>query len=195
MAECPNTDGSSPRTTKFDAPPPMCIDPETTYHAEIVTSMGTMFVQLLPKRAPKTVNNFVFLARYHYFDGVIFHRIIKDFVIQGGDPEGTGRGGPGYRFANEYPTNQYRPFDPALKSPVTYPRGTLAMANSGPDSNGSQFFIVYQDSVLPPTYTVFGSIDPTGMAAVDDLVSVGVRGGEDDGPPRTPIVIESVRLN
>lgn len=149
-------------------------------------------------QAPCTVNSFVSLAQQGFFDTTSCHRLTDSAmtsVLQCGDPTGTGSGGPGYRFANEYPTNQYRPFDPALKSPVTYPRGTLAMANSGPDSNGSQFFIVYQDSVLPPTYTVFGSIDPTGMAAVDDLVSVGVRGGEDDGPPRTPIVIESVRLN
>lgn len=149
-------------------------------------------------QSPCTVNSFVSLAQQGFFDNTRCHRLTDSAttsVLQCGDPTGTGSGGPGYRFANEYPTNQYRPFDPALKEPVTYPRGTLAMANSGPDSNGSQFFIVHQDSVLPPTYTVFGSIDPTGMAAVDDLVSVGVSGAGDDGAPQTPIVIESVRLD
>ena len=129
MADCPNPDGSSARRTKFDAPPPMCIDVEKAYHAEIVTSKGTMFVQLLPKRAPKTVNNFVFLARYHYFDGIIFHRIIKDFVIQGGDPEGTGRGGPGYRFPDELP------------KPGEYQLGSLVMANAGPDTHTRVFHV------------------------------------------------------
>ncbi|MFZ1275441.1 peptidylprolyl isomerase [Candidatus Microthrix sp.] len=180
MAECPNTDGSSPRTTKFDAPPPMCIDPETTYHAEIVTSMGTMFVQLLPKRAPKTVNNFVFLARYHYFDGVIFHRIIKDFVIQGGDPEGTGRGGPGYRFADELP------------QPGEYQLGSLVMANAGPDTNGSQFFVVSGPSGigLPPNYSLFGKV-LDGLDVLDKIQSVQTGRGD---RPTTDVVIESVTI-
>lgn len=149
-------------------------------------------------KAPCTVNSFVSLAQQGFFDGTACHRLTDSpslAALQCGDPTGSGSGGPGYRFANEYPTNQYRPFDPALKTAVTYPRGTLAMANSGPDSNGSQFFIVYRDSMLPPTYTVFGSIDQTGMAAVDDLVSAGVAGGADDGKPAAPIVIRSVRLD
>ena len=119
-------------------------------------------------------------------------------MLQCGDPTGSGAGGPGYRFANEYPTNQYRPFDPALKMPLTYPRGTLAMANSGPDSNGSQFFITYRDSELPPTYTVFGGVDKIGMAAVDELVSAGVADGSQepsDGKPKSPTTVKSVRLD
>ncbi len=147
--------------------------------------------------APCTVNSFVSLAQQGFFDDTGCHRLTDSpslAVLQCGDPTGSGAGGPGYRFANEYPTNQYRPFDPALKMPVTYPRGTLAMANSGPDSNGSQFFIVYRDSQLPPTYTVFGSIDKTWMAAVDKLVSTGVADGDDD-KPKTPITVTSVRLN
>lgn len=149
-------------------------------------------------QAPCTVNSFASLAQQGFFDNTRCHRLTDSAttsVLQCGDPTATGSGGPGYRFANEYPTNQYRPFDPALKEPVIYPRGTLAMANSGPDTNGSQFFIVYQDSVMPPTYTVFGSIDPADMTAVDELVSVGVRGGRKDGAPRTPITITSVRLD
>src|SRR5690606_14561987 len=100
---CPAADGSSERRTSFDAPPPMCIDPEKTYTAEMVTSMGDLTILLDPGLAPKTVNSFVFLSRYHYYDGIIFHRIIKDFVCQGGDPTGTGRGGPGYKFEDELP--------------------------------------------------------------------------------------------
>ena len=180
MADCPNPDGSSPRTTKFDAPPPMCIDPEVAYHAEIVTSMGTMFVQLQPKRAPKTVNNFVFLARYHYFDGIIFHRIIKDFVIQGGDPEGTGRGGPGYRFPDELP------------KPGEYQLGSLVMANAGPDTNGSQFFVVSGPSGinLPPNYSLFGKV-LDGLDVLDKIQSVETGRGD---RPKTDVVIESVTI-
>ena len=122
--------------------------------------------------APCTVNSFVSLARQGYFDNTACHQLTDPPSLSGlgcGDPTGTGSGGPGYRFANEYPTNQYRPFDPALKVPVIYPRGTLAMANAGPDSNGSQFLVITRDSQLPPTYTVFGSVDKTGMAAIDEL--------------------------
>ena len=101
--ECPAVDGSSPRQTQFSEPPPMCIDPAKRYTAEVVTSLGTLVIALDAAAAPNTVNNFVFLARYHYYDGIIFHRIIKGFMCQGGDPTGTGRGGPGYRFADELP--------------------------------------------------------------------------------------------
>lgn len=180
MADCPNPDGSSARRTKFDAPPPMCIDVEKAYHAEIVTSKGTMFVQLLPKRAPKTVNNFVFLARYHYFDGIIFHRIIKDFVIQGGDPEGTGRGGPGYRFPDELP------------KPGEYQLGSLVMANAGPDTNGSQFFVVSGPSGinLPPNYALFGKV-LDGLDVLGEIQSVETGRGD---RPKTDVVIESVTI-
>ena len=162
---------------------------------------GAVGLDLNNAQAPCTVNSFVSLAQQGYFDGTPCHRLTdapSTGLLQCGDPSGSGAGGPGYRFANEYPTNQYRPFDPALRQPVTYPRGTLAMANAGPDSNGSQFFLVYRDTLLAPTYTVFGRVDETGMAVVDRLVSVGVRADEDrsgDGKPKQPIVIESIRLN
>ena len=124
-------------------PPTMVIDPAKTYRATIETTAGTMTAEFFPAEAPKTVNNFVFLAREGFYDGVIFHRVIPGFVIQGGDPTGTGRGGPGYRFEDE---------------PVTRPyvRGTIAMANAGPNTNGSQFFIMHADYPLPPNYTIFG---------------------------------------
>jgi cyclophilin family peptidyl-prolyl cis-trans isomerase len=127
---CPAVDGSSEKRQEFDGPPPMCIDPAKRYTAVIDTSVGSMTVALDAVAAPQTVNNFVFLARYHYFDGIIFHRIIKGFMCQGGDPTGTGRGGPGYRFADELP------------APGRYEIGSVAMANAGPNTNGSQFFLV-----------------------------------------------------
>ena len=125
----------------------MCIDPDRRYIAEMVTTKGTMTIELDPRRAPKTVNNFVFLARYHYYDGVSFHRIIPGFVIQGGDPEGTGRGGPGYKFADEPVKGEYTV-------------GAVAMANAGPNTNGSQFFICIDDCrrKLAPSYNLFGYV-------------------------------------
>jgi peptidyl-prolyl cis-trans isomerase B (cyclophilin B) len=116
-------------------------------------------------------------------------------VLQCGDPSGTGGGGPGYKFANEYPTNQYPKGDPALQKPVLYPRGTLAMANAGPDTNGSQFFLVYKDSQLPPNYTVFGSIDAQGLATLDKIAEAKVAGGGDDGAPATEVTVKSVLLD
>src|ERR1700721_2165296 len=146
--ECPPADGSAPRTQTFSGPPPMCIDPANRYPAVMETSKGTLTRGLDAYGAPKTVNNFVFLARYHYYDDVVFHRIIPGFVIQGGDPTGTGTGGPGYRFADELP------------APGRYQVGSLAMANAGPNTNGSQFFIISgSDGVrLPPQYALFGAV-------------------------------------
>jgi cyclophilin family peptidyl-prolyl cis-trans isomerase len=145
--EIPAADGSSPKTQRFDGPPPIVIDPAKRYTAEMVTSKGTMTISLDPIAAPKTVNNFVFLARYHYFEGITFHRVIPGFVLQGGDPEGTGRGGPGYRFEDELP------------KPGRYELGSLAMANAGPDTNGSQFFITHKETAwLDGKHTVFGHV-------------------------------------
>lgn len=163
--------------------------------ADMTTNAGTIGLRLDNAKAPCTVNSFVSLARQGYFDNTPCHRLTTGAsrgMLQCGDPTGSGAGGPGYRFDNEYPTNQFRRLDPALQQPLTYPRGTLAMANAGPDSNGSQFFLVYRDSQLPPTYTAFGRIDDAGLATVDKLVSAGVGGGGDDGEPATPIVIKSV---
>ena len=122
-------------------------------------------------------------------------RLVHLSVLQCGDPKNDGTGGPGYEFANEYPTDQYQPGDPNAREPVLYPRGTLAMANSGPDTNGSQFFIVYEDSELPPAYTVFGTVDETGLATIDKIAKAGIVGGGDDGAPVTTVTIHSVRLN
>ena len=124
----------------------MILDPTKLYFANISTNHGDMVAQLFADEAPRTVNNFVFLAREGFYEDGSFHRVIKDFMIQGGCPEGTGRGGPGYRFQDEQVT---RP----------YVKGTLAMANAGPNTNGSQFFIVHGANVgLPPNYTIFGML-------------------------------------
>jgi cyclophilin family peptidyl-prolyl cis-trans isomerase len=178
--ECPAADGSSPKRQKFDAPPPMCIDPARQYTATMVTNKGTMTIALDPIAAPKTVNNFVVLARYHYFDGVGFHRVIPGFVLQGGDPEGTGRGGPGYRFEDELPKSG------------RYEVGSLAMANAGPDTNGSQFFVISgPDGVrLPPKYSLFGKV----VAGLDVVATIDAIGTPGAGKPKETVTIESVTI-
>ncbi len=178
--DCPAADGSSPKKQKFSGPPPMCIDPAKTYTATMVTNKGTMTIALDPIAAPKTVNNFVFLARYHYYDGVTFHRIIPGFVIQGGDPQGNGMGGPGYKFADELPRAG------------RYEMGSLAMANAGPNTNGSQFFIICGPSgmALPPQYSLFGKVID-GLDVVRDLDKVGSPGA---GTPREKVFMESVTI-
>jgi peptidylprolyl isomerase len=176
---CPATDGSSPKTQRFDAPPPMCIDVTRRYSAEMVTSKGTMTIALDPVAAPKTVNNFVFLARYHYFDGIFFHRVIPGFVLQGGDPKGTGTGGPGYEFEDELPRRG------------RYELGSLAMANAGPNTNGSQFFVISGPNgvALPPLYSLFGKV-VSGLdvvAAIDGL-------GTGSGKPKERVTILSMTI-
>ncbi|WP_197381227.1 peptidylprolyl isomerase [Mycolicibacterium mengxianglii] len=166
--------------------------------ATMTTNDGSIGLELDNAEAPCTVNSFVSLAQQGYFDDTPCHRLTANnslSVLQCGDPTGTGTGGPGYSFANEYPTNQYPPGDRNLSKTVLYPRGTLAMANAGVDTNGSQFFIVYADSRLPPTYTVFGSVDKTALATVDEIAARGVVGGNVDGRPTQPVTIESIRLD
>ncbi|MCB1256686.1 MAG: peptidylprolyl isomerase [Microthrixaceae bacterium] len=156
----------------------MCIDPDKTYQATITTNHGTMTAFLHAKDAPQTVNNFVSLARYHYYDGLIFHRIIQGFMIQGGCPEGSGRGGPGYRFADELP------------EPGRYQIGSLAMANAGPNTNGSQFFIISgADGVrLPPQYSLFGKLI-AGEEVLGAIEKVSTGPGD---RPRNDVIIESI---
>lgn len=144
----------------------MCIDPERRYVATMETTKGTITFALDASSAPQTVNNFVFLSRYHYYDDVVFHRIIPGFVVQGGDPTGTGTGGPGYRFDDELP------------KPGRYELGSLAMANAGPNTNGSQFFIICGPSgaQLPPLYSLFGKA-VSGMDVIAALEAVGSGSG------------------
>ena len=177
---CPNADGSSPQTREFAEAPEMCIDPSKRYTATVTTSLGEMVVALDAAGAPRTVNNFVTLARYHYYDGIIFHRIINGFMCQGGDPTGTGRGGPGYKFDDELP------------AAGRYEIGSLAMANAGPNTNGSQFFIISGSSGvgLPPQYSLFGKV-VKGLEIVDEMQRVET---DRDDRPRTEVVIESVTI-
>ena len=163
---------------KFDAPPPMTIDPEKSYVASIDTTAGSMTLDLFPGEAPLAVNNFAFLAGEGFYDGVIFHRTINGFMIQGGDPEGTGRGGPGYQFADEPVDKQYS-------------RGTLAMANAGPNTNGGQFFICHADVALPPSYTIFGKLTD-GESALDAIATAPT--GANDRP-LDPVTINSLTVD
>src|SRR5580693_7408722 len=143
-------------SNQYSAPPAMSIDPAKTYTATFDTSRGQIVCELFAKDAPMTVNNFVFLAREKFYDGTTFHRVIANFMIQGGDPEGSGRGGPGYRFADEFQGNPHK-----------HKVGTLSMANAGPGTNGSQFFITHVATPhLDGKHTVFGAVT-TGQDVVD----------------------------
>ena len=177
--ECPPAEGTDERITSFDSAPPMCLTPGVDYSAVITTDAGVVTVDLLEDKAPETVNNFVFLARHKYYEGITFHRVIPGFMIQGGDPQGTGSGGPGYQFSDELP------------AAGEYEIGSMAMANAGPDTNGSQFFIVTGDSgvSLPPAYSLFGTVTD-GMDAVTAIED----DGSPQGAPRTVHTIESVEI-
>jgi peptidyl-prolyl cis-trans isomerase B (cyclophilin B) len=158
------------------------IAPDAAFDVTISTDRGDIVMRLDAALAPTTVNHFVVNARNGFYDGLIFHRVVPDFVIQGGDPDGNGRGGPGYRFADEPVQGEYT-------------LGAVAMANAGPDTNGSQFFIVYRDSPLPPSYTVFGEVDAAGLAVVRSIAKAGSddSNGAGDGAPLQEVVIASVK--
>jgi peptidyl-prolyl cis-trans isomerase B (cyclophilin B) len=146
---------------QWNSPPQLTIDQKKTYLASIGTDRGTIELELYPQYAPQTVNNFVFLAGEGYYDGLIFHRVINNFMIQGGDPTGTGRGGPGYRFGDELAGN-----------PLKHERGVISMANAGPDTNGSQFFITHGPQPhLDGKHTVFGKV--VGGQDVVDAIQQG----------------------
>jgi cyclophilin family peptidyl-prolyl cis-trans isomerase len=169
---------------QYSAPPAMKVDPAKTYTATLVTNKGTITAQLYPQDAPMTVNNFVCLADDGYYTNTPFHRIVSGFVIQGGDPTGTGSGGPGYQFNDE----------PVSKD---YEKGTLAMANAGPNTNGSQFFIVLDDlrGRLPKNYTIFGRVT-SGLDVVDAIANTPTavgRSGE-KSTPTEPVTLESVSI-
>jgi len=170
--------------------------------AEVSMSTDAGEIGLLLDRAaaPCAVNSFVSLAEQGYFDDTPCHRLVTSpglQVLQCGDPTGTGTGGPGYGFDTEYPETAYAPGDPQLRQSVVYPRGTVAMANTGrPGSNGSQFFLVYEDSQLPPAYTVFGTVDEAGLAVVEEVAAAGDDGSMSagGGAPNRPVRIESVTV-
>ena len=164
--------------TQYPAPPELTIDLDTAYSATLHTNHGDIIVELLPAEAPLAVNNFLFLAGEGFYDGVTFHRVIPGFMIQGGDPTGTGRGGPGYRFRDE------------LEGEGRYGRGTMAMANAGPNTNGSQFFIMHKDYGLPHNYTIFGQV--TGGIEVVDAIA-GLPTDRNDRP-QSDAVIRSITV-
>lgn len=145
---------------KYNSYPEMVIDPDKTYSAKIKTNKGTINVDLFADRAPKTVNNFVFLAREKFYDGVAFHRVIDDFMVQGGDPTGSGRGGPGYKWDDE-----------ASALAIPHEKGSLSMANAGPNTNGSQFFITHVETDwLNGKHAVFGKVQGDDDQAVVDAI-------------------------
>ncbi|HZQ79258.1 MAG TPA: peptidylprolyl isomerase [Acidimicrobiia bacterium] len=168
----------NPNRPKFTAPPPMTIDTSKKYTATIDTSCGKIVIDLDAKGAPKTANNFVFLADKHFYDGLTWHRVVKDFVIQGGDPQGNGSGGPGYTFEDELPKDGYK-------------LGSVAMANSGPNTNGSQFFIVTGQSgtTLQNNYSRFGMVT-SGLDVAQKIESFA----NGDGPPSRPLYIFSITI-
>ncbi|HLS79522.1 MAG TPA: peptidylprolyl isomerase [Nocardia sp.] len=164
------------------------------------TSQGPLGLTLNNAESPCTVNSFVSLATQGFFDDTECHRLTTGEglkVLQCGDPTGTGQGGPGYMFANEYPTDQYAEGDPASMEPIRYERGVLAMANAGAGTNGSQFFLVYGDSQLPPQYTIFGEVDEGSLETLDKIAENGQddSNGLGDGRPNSPVTIQSVSLD
>lgn len=181
--DCPAADGSSERVLQFAAAPPTCIDPDATYTALFDTNLGPITAELDAEKAPNTVNNFVFLARYHYYDGTAFHRIIEDFMIQGGDPNGDppGTGGPGYTIEEETP------------EAGEYKVGSLAMAKrTAPGTTGAQFFIVTgpQGEGLPPQYSLFGQVTE-GLDVVETIEALPT--GDRDFPTEE-IIVNSITI-
>ncbi|MGA0821282.1 MAG: peptidylprolyl isomerase [Ilumatobacteraceae bacterium] len=185
-SECPPADGSAEQRREFDDAHQLCIDLTKSYTATFDTTQGEFSVRLLPDRAPGTVNNFVSLARWKYFDGTQCHRVIENFVVQCGDPTATGTGGPGYSFPDELPqAGDYR-------------IGSLAMANSGPDTNGSQFFIITGNdgASLPPSYSLFGEVVDGLDTAVKAMGALFNPDPAANGvPPAGDIVLKSVTIS
>ena len=177
------SDGSQP--AKDVEPPPGEPTAEGEVDVTISTSVGDVGATLDADAVPCTVNSFLSLADQGYFDDTDCHRLTTQgiFVLQCGDPTGSGAGGPGYTFPDE------------LKGDESYPAGTLAMANAGPDTNGSQFFMVYDDTQLPPAYSVFGTIDESGLAVLRKVAKAGTATGEPDGAPKTKVQIQSVAVD
>ena len=180
---CPEADGSSARETNFAEEPPLCIDPTKSYTAKVVTNLGEFTIVLDAVKAPNTVNNFVVLSRYHFFDGLNCHRIPLDFVAQCGDPAGNGRGGPGYVFADELPADG------------EYKIGSIVMANSGPNTNGSQFFIVIgnRGMELSPNFSLFGQVTD-GLETTLNAIALTADQNQTSEAPTAPVIIESITI-
>ncbi len=181
-ADCADLPDTDEATRSFDAAPPMCLDADATYTASVITSAGTITIDLDQSAAPTTVNSFVYLARNNYFDDTVCHRIIQEFVVQCGDPTATGTGGPGYSFPDELP------------AAGQYEVGSIAMANSGPNTNGSQFFIITGASgaALPPLYSLFGQVPSVDLGVVSEMNAQGSLDGS--GVPSAELRILSVEI-
>ena len=186
-ASCSHTAPPRGSTKLYKSAPPMTIDQSKTYTATMTTSCGTITMKLDPKDAPRTVNSFVFLARHHFYDGLKFHRVVTDFVVQGGDPKGDGTGGPGYSLPDEPPTNGYK-------------AGSVAMANAGPDTTGSQFFLVASANGAktlggpPYKYSILGQITK-GLDVVQKMETFAPTAAPHDGPPTKPLYIDKVTIS
>jgi len=163
--------------------PEMTIDTSKVYSADIATNLGNFTIEFFAKDAPNTVNNFITLAKKNFYDGTVFHRIIKGFMIQGGDPKGDGTGGPGYKFADESINREYK-------------RGIVAMANSGPDTNGSQFFVMHEDYDLPKNYVIFGQVT-NGLETIDKIANVKVEdnGMGEQSKPTEKITVSKITIS
>lgn len=183
---CPPADGTAERVEQFDAAPPMCIDVSRAYQAVVTTNLGEFTIDLDTEAAPNAVNNFVVLARSHFYDDTPCHRIIPAFMAQCGDPTGSGSGGPGYEFADELPADS-----------SAYTFGSVAMANAGPNTQGSQFFTVTAPEGYPlePNYTVFGQVTDSkdNTATLTAIDAVG-NPGSNGVPPLEPVTVESITI-
>ncbi|OBK52182.1 protein kinase [Mycobacterium sp. 1081908.1] len=197
-ANCQYPPSPDPASKSASLPPSGRVATEPApIHAVISTNFGDMGVQLANNESPCTVNSFISLAKQGFYDNTICGRMIDEpegGTLLFGGPDPDGGGGPGYEFADEYPADQYKAGDPALKDTVIYPRGTIAMATNGPNTNESQFFVVFRDAEIEPTSTVFGAVDQAGLATLDKIAKVGVTGNRTRGMPASTVTITSVRV-
>ncbi|TBL80194.1 peptidylprolyl isomerase [Paenibacillus thalictri] len=186
QSQQPANNNAQSQSKSWTTPPAMQIDANKTYQATVTTSKGTFKIDLFAKDAPKTVNNFVFLSKEGFYNNVVFHRIIKTFMVQTGDPTGTGRGGPGYKFEDELKTTTHK-----------YEPGIVAMANAGPNTNGSQFFICTGDDSKNlnqmPNYTIFGKV-VEGMDVVQKIAETPVDPSGEGSTPKEKVTIQSVSI-
>lgn len=177
-----STSSANVSAKKYTSASKLTIDTKKNYSATLITNKGNITVELFAKDVPNAVNNFIFLSKENFYNGTKFHRIVKDFMIQGGDPKGDGTGDPGYTFADEKITKDYK-------------RGIVAMANSGPDTNGSQFFIMHKDTDLSKDYVIFGEVN-SGMDVVDKIANMQTvdNGQNEKSKPTEDAVIENIKI-
>ncbi len=204
---CTYRDGGQSAKPGIHKPDKTQVSTSGATKVQIQTTQGPIGLSLNQGESPCTVNSFVSLAQQKFYDGAPCHRLSTEGLkmLQCGDPTGSGQGGPGYEFDNEYPTDQYAKDDPNAQNPVEYKRGVIAMANAGADpqsgngTNGSQFFLMFGDSQLPPQYTIFGTIDEPGLATLDKIAKAGDDHSMDSsaggGKPNLPVAFKSVTVS